>query len=83
VDDPVLPAALCAQVSDECAGLDEGVLGDDQGDKCPDHGAGRNWSSPVLSRAADLDAVIGARYPQVADSREFHDQYRELTGGKL
>jgi hypothetical protein len=32
----------------------------------------------VRSRAADLDAVLTRRYPQVQAAQDFHDQYRIL-----
>jgi tetratricopeptide (TPR) repeat protein/DNA-binding transcriptional regulator YiaG len=36
-------------------------------------------SSSVRSRAAELDAVLTRRYPQVSAAREFHEQYGNLV----
>jgi len=36
-------------------------------------------SESVRSRAADLDAVLTRRYPQVQAAQEFHEQYRSLV----
>jgi tetratricopeptide (TPR) repeat protein/DNA-binding transcriptional regulator YiaG len=36
-------------------------------------------SESVRSRAADLDAVLTARYPQVPAAQEFHEQYGNLV----
>jgi transcriptional regulator with XRE-family HTH domain len=33
----------------------------------------------VRSRAADLDAVLTARYPELGATREFHEEYQELV----
>jgi hypothetical protein len=35
-------------------------------------------SESVRSRAADLDAVLTARYPELPATREFHEQYDNL-----
>jgi hypothetical protein len=36
-------------------------------------------SESVRSRAADLDAVLTARYPGLPATREFHEQYDNLV----
>ena len=33
----------------------------------------------VLSRAGDLDSALTARYPDLPEARDFHEQYRETT----
>jgi hypothetical protein len=35
----------------------------------------------VRTRAGDLDAALTGRYPDLPDTRAFHDQYRELLAG--